>query len=427
MSFRSVAPGRRAGRIEAPPSKSYTHRALVVAYLGRRRCRIDNPLDAEDTRRTAAGLARLGARIRRGRGRWDVAPGRTRPRPDAPVSIDCGESGTTLRFLTAVAAAESRRVHLSGAPSLARRPMGPLLDLLGTHGVEVRGPRSGRSLPFTVEGPLKPGNFALDPSASSQFLSALLLVLPTLERPSRVRLTAPAVSRPYVAATQAVLRAAGVRVERRGPEYVVPAPQRFAVTRLAVPGDASSAAYFWAAGAVSGGDVRVDGVPRGWPQADLRILDVLARAGATVTRGSTFARVRGGPLRPFAVDLTDAPDLFPLLGAVASVTPGTSRLLGASQVALKESDRRSETASLARAFGAAARSARGGLEIRGHRPARPSQKVGSPDHRVVMSAAVAATAAEGASSIGDARAVAKSYPGFWTAFARLGPDEEAAR
>lgn len=417
MTVASVEPRRLVGTVVAPPSKSYTHRALVAAYLTRGVTRIEGPLDAEDTRRTAEGLRALGARVDLGPGRWVVRPGTGSTR--APVRIECGESGTTLRFLAALAATRRGPVELRGAPGLGRRPIRPLLDALKAAGAVVEPAPAGGPWGLQITGPLVPSSVRLDPTASSQFLSALLLVLPSLAGPSRVRLSASEVSAPYIAATRATLRAFGVRVHRRGASYHVPAPQRYRASGFRVPGDASSAAYFWAGAALSDGDVLVQGVPAGWPQADRAILHVLARAGARVTVSRSGTRVRGGRLRGFAADLTASPDLYPLLGAVAAVTPGTSRLLGAAHVVHKESDRREGTVRLARALGASVRARSDGLEIRGRRPARRLHLTGLHDHRMIMSASVAALAADGRSVLGDATAVEKSYPGYWRAFASL--------
>ncbi len=425
MSVVTAAPGRLLGTVAAPPSKSYTHRALVAAFLAEGPVRVERPLDALDTRRTAEGLRRLGAQVTIAPAGWVVHRGRTH---DARrVRVSCGESGTTLRFLTALAAAQSRTVEFDGAPGLARRPMGPLLDALESAGATVdRRAVRGHRL-FSVSGPIRPSSLALDPSQSSQFLSALLLVLPSLAGASRIRLTAPEVSRPYVAATVATLRAYGVRVHRRGPVVRVPGPQRYRGSRFRVPGDASSAAYLWAGAAVSGGDVRVQDVPARWPQADRAILPVLRRAGARVTREGTAVRVRARRLSAFSVDLTGAPDLYPLLGAVAAVTPGTSRLLGAAQVVHKESDRRAGTVRLVRALGGTVRVHRTGLAIRGRRPARRLVLSDLTDHRMVMSAAVGALAARSPSVLGDAVAVEKSFPEFWTTFGALRRDGEVSR
>jgi 3-phosphoshikimate 1-carboxyvinyltransferase len=259
----------------------------------------------------------------------------------------------------------------------------------------------------------------LDASQSSQFASALLFTLPTLEDDSSIQLRGTIVSEPYLEATLAVLAHHGIQVHRNGRQFEIPGRQRFAGSGFAVPGDASSASYLWAAAAIGGGTVRVSGLPSAWPQADFAVLELLEATGADVSRHPDGATVSGGSRTPFRIDLTDSPDLYPLAGALAATAPGTSRLVGAPHVFLKESDRRAETARLARALGARVRLAGGGLVIEGSSRPRAVRLPQLSDHRLVMSAAVGALAADRASLVGDATAVRKSFPGFWSVLADL--------
>ncbi len=414
----TVHPSRIDGAFTPPPSKSYTHRALIAAYLTRRRSIVRRPLDSEDTRATLAGIRALGRRVRVQPQAWKIEPGPKRR--SGRITIDCRESGTTLRLLSAVAAAGGEAVHLVGRPTLARRPTGPLYDALAALGADVRRPSDGRSVPVRIEGPLRPGAVRLDGSSSSQFVSAMLFVLPTLDGSSRMTLDGPLVSQPYVDATRAVLHTHGVRVDRRGRTFHIPGGQRYAARSFTVPPDASSAAYPFAAAALSGGAVRARGLTAELPQADLAIVDVLARAGASTDRRPTGLSVQGPIDRPFRVDLTNAPDLYPLCGAVAACLPGTSRIDGARHVVGKESDRFRTTVELARALGARVAGRPGRLYVTGQRPPTAIRTAGLRDHRVMMSAAVAAVVADGPSRLADAQCVRKSWPGFWATMRSLG-------
>jgi 3-phosphoshikimate 1-carboxyvinyltransferase len=415
MTLRRVTPGRVVGRVRAPPSKSYTHRALLAAHLSGRRSTVDRPLDADDTRATARAISSLGSQVVRARQSWTVRPAPVRRRP----RIDCGASGTTLRLAAAIAALRPGVTTFTGTARLGERPMSELLAALRTLGAECAPASPRAQLPLRIRGPLRGGRVSLNASESSQFVSALLLALPTCPRDSIVRLRGEIVSEPYIAATRAVLRFHGVSVRPGRRVLRIPGGQRYAGARFQVPGDASSAAYLWVAAAVTGGDVRVDDVPAAWPQADLAILDVLRRFGARVDRSAASVRVRGDARRPFSVDLTASPDLYPLVGVLAACTSGTSRLRGAAHVVLKESDRRAGTSELARALGAAVRPRAGGLDIQGSTEPSRVELRALDDHRTVMSAAVGALAAEGPSQIGDARAVRKSFPEFWSVLDRL--------
>jgi 3-phosphoshikimate 1-carboxyvinyltransferase len=425
MTRRRVYPGALAGCVDAPPSKSYTHRALLVGALVDGPYRVDSPLDSDDTVATADGLGALGVRVVRSSSSWLVEPHEA-TKPMSRVTIDCRESGTTLRFLLPRAAAQTRPVTLRGRPSLASRPIEPLLAVLRSGGVAVE-PRSSRGEIARLRGPLRPVRTTLDGSASSQFLSGLLLTLPVLDAPSELRLVGPVVSQPYVDATLAMLTAHGVSVETVGRRVRIPAPQRFRGANFRVPADASSAAVLWAAAGAGGGDVTVRGVDEGWPQADRQLLPVLQRMGASVSRDAEGVTVSGPVRRPIQVDLSDAPDLLPLVGALAALVKGRSVVRGAAHAAGKETDRRQETAKLARAMGARVQLGPRRIEIVGRPPVAAFVYDGAGDHRMVMAAAVAALAARGPSTVGSAEAVTKSFPNFWDALAQLGAQVERVR
>lgn len=412
MSVVRIRPGPVYGTVRAPPSKSYTHRALVLGHLARRSFEVRHALDSDDTRATAAAVERLGTAVTRSRSAWKVHPPEGPPK-SSRVAIRCGASGTTLRFTAALAALYDRPVVLDGSDRLSARPMRELVEALVELGAGCRHLR-GRGLPLEVHGPIHGGRLSLDASRSSQFASALLMALPATDGNSTVRLTGPVVSEPYLEATLAVLRHHGIRVERRDRRFKVDGGQRPRGSKFVVPGDASSAAYLWAAAAVAGGAVRVTGIPEEWPQADLAVLGLLEKTGASVSRDRDGATVEHSARRPFSVDLTDSPDLYPLAGVLAATAPGTSRLSGARHVSAKESNRKVETARLARRFGARVEVSRAGLVIRGVGRPKAIDLRSLNDHRMVMSAAVGALGGSGRSTLGEAKAVGKSFPGFWT-------------
>ncbi|HXQ78959.1 MAG: 3-phosphoshikimate 1-carboxyvinyltransferase [Thermoplasmata archaeon] len=417
MSFVRIRPGAVFGRLRAPASKSYTHRALVVGHLAHRPFRVLRPLDSGDTRATASALQHLGTSVHREAEVWHLSPSSRRPGQGA-VRIQCHESGTTLRFVSAIAGLEDRTTVISGEGRLSSRPIDPLLAALKTLGATCRHTR-GRGLPIEVRGPMHGGSVSLDASESSQFASALLLAMPTLSENSVLELTGKVVSRPYLEATLAVLAYHGIRVARHGRRFRIAGGQHFRGRQFLVPGDASSAAYLWAAASVSGGRVRVDGVGESWPQADLAVLDLLESAGANVERSKGGVEVSAGRPRPFRVDLTDAPDLYSLAGVLAATTPGESRITGAEHVALKESNRKAATAQLARRLGGKVDERPSGLTIRGTSRPKAVELPRLSDHRLVMSAAVGALAASGPSIVGERQAVRKSYPGFWRALREI--------
>jgi len=417
MSVVRVHPGPVFGTIRAPPSKSYTHRALVVGHLAHHGFAVRHPLDADDTRATASAIRRLGSYVNHDGDVWRVGSP-ARGRRTSRVIVDCRESGTTLRFVSALAALSEEPVLLTGAKRLAERPIDELLRALTALGARCRH-LGGRGFPIEIRGPMRGGTVSLNASQSSQFASALFLALPTLDDDSSVELTGSIVSEPYLEATIAVLSNYGVRVMRKGRRFHVPGRQRVQGSSFTVPGDASSASYLWAAALLSGGAVRVTGISSRWPQADLAVLGLLEATGASVTRQTNGAAVASGPRKPFRVDLSDAPDLYPLAGVLAATAEGSSRIVGAGHVVEKESDRKSGTAMLARQMGARVTVTSSGIAVEGRSRPRPLHLPSLTDHRMVMSAAVGALAANGPSVVGSKEAVRKSFPGFWAALRTL--------
>lgn len=426
MSVVRVSPARVWGHFRAPPSKSYTHRALVAAFLSENRCEVLRPLDSDDTRATRQGLQALGAVVVPTRKGWRVSRDGSRARAARRV-VHCHESGTTLRFLSAVAALDRHATRFDGAPRLAERPIAELYHALRSLGAHVARPSSARGLPCVIQGPIHSGRVEIRGDTSSQFTSALLMVLPTVAGPSTLRVLGQAVSRPYVAATRAVLEARGVKIRSRAGGFSIPGDQSYRGGPIAVPGDASSAAYLWAAAAATHGQVDVEGIPQDLPQADLAILPILQHMGARVEATPRRIRVSGSLDQPVSVDMTDCPDLFPLVAVLAALVAGRrSRLRGAPQLAFKESDRRSESVRLAREVGGEVSVRPGHIDIVGTSSPKPLDLPGLEDHRLVMSAAVAALASSSSSRLGRREAVTKSFPGFWEALAGLTGGERFA-
>ncbi len=422
-----IHPGRAQGVLRAPPSKSYTHRAIVGALLGSRSSRIDSPLLSEDTRVSLHAAEALGATVKvaeKGETTsWTVDP----PAHIAPraVQIDCGESGTSLRLFAAAAALGQSEVTFVGHPGLARRPIGGLLDALRSLGAVIQGPPPGRSLPFTIRGSIHPGMVAVDATQSSQYVSALLLALATLPEASVIQLQGKAVSTPYISATLAYLTQEGCEVEEHENRLLLPGGTLDTRDRFEVPGDASSAAYLLALGSITGGEVTVEGIPERWPQADLAILDILSEAGTYLVRGPRDAvRVVGRPrpagLGNFDRNLDDTPDLAPLLAALAAFSKGESWLRGGAHLAAKESDRHRGVMDLAVHLGASVRETPEGISLRGPIGASRLCLSALTDHRMFMSAAVAAVGLSEVSELGPANAPDKSYPGFLHDLEHLG-------
>ena len=402
------------GTLTAPPSKSMTHRALVLSALADGKSTIANPLTADDTEATASVLGNLGVDLVRGK-KWMVGGGCFKaPKYD----LYCGESGTTLRFMAAVCALVNDECRLTGGKSLSARPVGPLLNALTQIGVNCTS--RGDLPPVTImgNGRIQGGEVRLPGDISSQFVSALLAVAPLADAPIKINLTTQLESRPYVAMTIDAMRAFGVEVQASPDMRRLTAPLRpYRASAVDVEGDWSSAAYFLAAGALTGG-ASLRGLNRTSSQADRAIINLLSRMGADVSTGGAV-KVSKSLLRGISADMSDCPDLFPVVSTLCATAEGESTLTGLGRLRLKESDRVAAMVEGFTRMGIKVRCDPDSAKITGGKP-RGAEVNSWGDHRIAMSLAILALTAEGETKINDAGCVSKSYPGFWDDLAAIG-------
>ncbi|HET6404916.1 MAG TPA: 3-phosphoshikimate 1-carboxyvinyltransferase [Candidatus Thermoplasmatota archaeon] len=409
-----VHPAAVRGSVVAPPSKSYTHRAFLLGLLAEGATRVRDALASEDPRATLGGVEALGARVTRGEVVTIESDGRVRAAADV---VDCLNSGTTLRLLSAIASLADGETRLTGDASLVKRPMGPLLDALGSLG--VRTTSTNGKAPISVRGPMRGGRARLPGDMSSQFVSALVLAGARTEAGVEVEIEGTLKSRPYVDITLEMMEDFGAKAERVGEGFRVAGNQRFRATDYRVPGDFSTAAFPLVAGALAG-EVTVENLPARTAQGDKAILDQLEAFGATVVRGPRSATVRKSELHGARIDLSDTPDAFPALCALAAHAKGETVLSGAAHLRFKESDRIKAMVTNLRRMGVDAQEREDGAVIRGGRVRGARGLVTEGDHRILMALAVCGLAAEGPVELDDHEAHAVSYPSFLEDFRRLG-------
>jgi 3-phosphoshikimate 1-carboxyvinyltransferase len=402
----------------APPSKSVTQRALVLAALASGPSKLLAPLDAGDTRLLVRALGDLGIPVRMGEAAW-VVEGRGGEIPVGSARLDAGDAGTTARFLTALVALGRGRFVVDGSERMRSRPIGDLVEALRRLGVDAGclGERDCPPVEVRAEG-LRGGTAPVRGARSSQYLSALLLVSPRASGRVELRAEAPVVSGPYVRLTVSVMREFGVAPEEPEPfHYVVEAPRDYPGREFRVEGDYSSAGYYFAAAAITRGRVRVGNLDPDSAQADRGLLEALAGMGCRVDREPDGWQVKGRELAGFDLDASEMPDAAPTLAVLALFARGTSRLRGLSTLRIKESDR---VAALARELGRMGAEVGEGpdsLEIRPGR-LRGAEVETYRDHRMAMSFALAGLRVPGVRIL-DPDCVAKSFPGFWDEFERL--------
>ena len=411
-----ITPAPLRGRIAAPPSKSAAHRLLICGALADRPTRLLLDGSNEDLEATARCLEALGAGIVPFSGGVEVHP-LSRARREGPLPcLDCGESGSTLRFLLPAALLLGGG-SFGGHGRLPQRPLSPLREELEAHGARLSSPGSW---PLEARGCLTPGHYRMAGNVSSQYFSGLLMALPLLDGDSVVEFLPPLESAGYVEMTLRAMARFGVRVEPRERGWRVPGRQAYrSPGEIRVEGDWSGAAFWLAAGAL-GGPVGISGLEMDTAQGDRAMMALTVLAGAEAAPDGGMLAVRRGRLFPLDVDVSQIPDLVPALAALAVLTPGTTRLRGAARLRDKESDRLAALADSLGARGAHIRQLPDGLEIRGQESLPGGVTHGWQDHRIVMAAAVAAAGCRGPVVIRDVQAVAKSYPGFFEDYRKLG-------
>ena len=411
---RTITPSARTGCVRIPASKSQAHRLLICAALGEEATEIVCDGISADIAATAKCLNALGAKIEETETGFRVSP--IRQVPDGRCDLYCGESGSTLRFLLPIVGALGAQAVFHREGRLPQRPLAPLGGVLASHGMTLA--EDGDLL--YCSGQLRAGHYEIAGNVSSQYISGLLMALPRLGADSSLSVTGALESAAYIAMTEDALRLSEIRFAKTGVAYTIPGGQTFRLPkRTAVEGDWSNAAFFLCMGALSNAGVRVEGLDLSSSQGDRGLLDVLRAFGAAVEECGDAVTVKRGTLRGVTIDASPIPDLIPVLSVVASVAAGETRVENAYRLRLKESDRLKSTAELLRALGGQVREKEDGLVITGAPALHGGAVQTQNDHRLAMSAAVAACAAAGAVAVDNDACVAKSYPRFWNDFAAL--------
>ncbi|MFB6080241.1 MAG: 3-phosphoshikimate 1-carboxyvinyltransferase [Haloferacaceae archaeon] len=422
-----IAGSRVAGRARAPPSKSYTHRAILAAGYGEE-ATVREALVSADTRATMRAVEAFGGRVERD-GRTVRVEG-FGGRPAVPDRvIDCGNSGTTMRLVTACAALGDGLTVLTGDESLRSRPHGPLLDAIERLGGRAESTRGTGQAPLVVGGPIDGGRVEIPGDVSSQFVTALLMAGAVTDEGIEVALETELKSSPYVDITLELLDAFGVEADATAEGFAVDGGQSYAAADYAVPGDFSSISYLLAAGAVAGGEggVTVEGARPG-AQGDSAIVGILDRMGADVAwdREAGRIEVERAPLSGVAVDVGDTPDLLPTVAALGAAADGETRIENCAHVRHKETDRVAVMATELEKMGARVTEEADALTVHGDASSLRGAAVdGHGDHRIVMALSVAALAAGGTTRIAGADHVDVSFPGFFETLAELGARIEA--
>lgn len=411
----SIAKSEIKGRVSAPPSKSYTIRGLMCAAIAGGESAIIHPLHSDDTEAAVNVLRGVGIGINQEESSWRIAGGTFQ----APgVELFCGDSAATLRFMTAICSIIPGKSRLVVGASLAKRPVEPLIRALRQLGVDCSA--QGGLAPVTISGGrLRGGVVEIPGDISSQFISALLLVAPLAEEGVQIRLTTPLESKPYVLMTLECLKKFGITVKYPEAlnEFEI-ARQMYKPARYEVEGDWSSASYFLALGAVSGG-VEVENLNPESLQSDKMMVDFLRDMGASVTVEQKSVTVSGSGLKAIRADLADCIDLLPTIAALAAVAEGTSEFTGIERARIKESDRVAAMKEGLGRMGVKVKEESNKLVITGSR-LKGATIDSKNDHRIAMAFSTLGLQVAGDTTIDGAECVNKTFPQFWDILKSIG-------
>lgn len=410
----SITPAALTGSVEAVESKSDAHRLLICAALSDKPTAITIKNISRDIAATMDCLTAMGCKIKTVGNTVTVNP-LWQTLADTPF-LDCGESGSTLRFLLPVAAALYNRFNITGSGRLPERPLSAIIEAMQLNGCTF----SGEKLPLQVNGQLTSDRYKLPGNVSSQFVSGLLFALPLLEGTSEIVLTSPLESSGYVAMTLSALAKFGISIVCEKDSFIISGKQKYISPGNAqVEGDWSNAAFWLAAGAING-QVACTGLDGDSLQCDRKMLEILQQMGADTAFEHGTAFVGSKELHAISIDVGEIPDLVPILATMAAVSEGISVIRNAGRVRLKESDRLRAIAQSLNAIGADVQELEDSLVIRGKEQLAGGTIHGCNDHRIVMALAVVAGACKEPIIIQGAEAVEKSYPDFFRDYNKLG-------
>lgn len=425
MGTVKITPKNLKGRVNIPSSKSMGHREIICAALAEGKSMVSNVSISKDILATTAGMKALGAKI----SYEETGDKRATFTIEGAVphivksTVDCGESGSTLRFLLPLGALDNQPVTFLGSGKLGSRPLDPYFKIFQQQGLKFTTGKHS-NFPLSLTGPLQPGDFALPGNVSSQFISGLLFALPLLGADSHLTITTPLESQSYVALTLNALAKYGIKITQENfREYTIEGRQHYKTCCAQVEGDFSQGAFWLVAGTL-GEKITSAGLNLKSLQGDKKILEILKAMGAKLTVDGTMVTAEKSVTHGTVIDAGDCPDIIPVLSVLAALSKGTTEIIHAGRLRIKECDRLKAMATELNKIGGQVREKPDGLVIDGVDSFTGGIVDSWNDHRIAMSMAVASIKCQQPLIVQGAEAVAKSYPNFWEDFAALGGQYE---
>lgn len=418
-----INPQKLKGGLDIPPSKSVSHRAIISAGLAKGESKISNVLLSQDMIATCRAMEALGAMIEyqeESNHRYTLSIKGCDPLELNADSIDCNESGSTLRFIIPIALLQSQPVIITGKGRLVTRPLEPYYKIFKEKSIQFKQLKKEQDLPIALEGKLKPGTYTLDGDVSSQFITGLLFALPLLSGDSVIALTTPLESKPYIDITLDVLKSFGIEIVNENDcHFFIKGNQDYKSCDYRVEGDFSQGA-FWLVAGIIGETIECRDLNRASSQGDKVIVDILKDMGGDIQEKTNTLVVNHSKTWGTIIDVSQCPDLVPILGVLGSLSNGTTTIINGERLRFKESDRLMATADVINTLGGNISETTDGLIIRGVDQFTGGSVQSHNDHRIAMAVAVASIRTEGKIRLDGAEAVNKSYPNFWEDFERLG-------
>lgn len=416
-----LTPKKLSGTLVVPSSKSAGHRDLICAALADGKSLVKNITPSEDLEATCRVLQKFGATVEtvaHEDGRRTVAVTGGLSSQTSPLKVDCGESGSTVRFLIPVGLLTGREITYTGRGRLPERPLDPFLKIFDEKHIDYK--KGNQSLPLTISGQLKGGTYELPGNVSSQFFTGLLMTLPLLRDDSVIRSTTVVESESYINITLDCLRRHGIYVEKeRDGLYLIRGRQAYRKGEYTVEGDFSQAA-FWLVGGIIGQPLELTGLSGNSTQGDREIVSFIESMRGRIERSGSVLRAVPSRTTGLTIDVKDCPDLVPALAVLGTFSQGITRIVNGARVRLKECDRLHAMAEVLNALGGKVQETKDGLIIEGVSSLTGGRVRAWNDHRIAMALALASQRCTGKLTIEGAECVRKSYPSFWQDFAHMG-------
>lgn len=421
MNYVKITPSKLKGKVTIPPSKSLSHRGIIAAGLSKGKSVVENVMFSEDILTTCNAMEALGVTIEKKEEENNIYTLIINGSTELKLlkkEIDCSESGSSLRFFIPICLAEENDVVFTGRGKLVSRPLNQYYEIFDKQGIKYS--NENGKLPLKVQGKIQSGEFTIDGDVSSQFITGLMFTLPLLQGDSKIIINKKLESKGYLDLTIEVLNRFSVEVINNDyKEFLIRGNQEYKSRDYRVEGDFSQAAFWLVAGMI-GGEIDCLDLNPDSKQGDKEVLDIIKRMNGTLNITSDKIYAETTNTVSTVIDASQCPDIIPVLAVLAAVSEGTTEVINAGRLRIKESDRLTAITTELNKLGADLEEKEDGLIIRGKKELTGGEVDSWNDHRIAMALAVASIRCKDEVTIRDSGCVKKSYPTFWEDFKKLG-------